>query len=79
MKKLRQRLFTAVAGAALLLGCSLPAAGQFARRPPRVYRPGSYNHTRRLMNRRAAMRKVVKKRRKAARQRRHAARHGHAH
>lgn len=79
MKKLRQRMLTACAGVALLLGCFLPAVGQFARRPPRVYRPGSYNNTRRLMNRRAAMRKVVKKRRKAARKRRHAARHGHAH
>jgi hypothetical protein len=79
MKKLGPRVVTAVAAAALLLGCYLPAEGQFARRAPRVYRPGSYNNTRRLMNRRAAMRKVVKKRRKAARKRRHAARHGHAH
>lgn len=79
MKKLRQRASAAFACAALLLGCFLPAAGQFARRPPRVYRPGSYNNTRRLMNRRAAMRKVVKKRRKAARKRRHAPAHSHAH
>jgi hypothetical protein len=79
MNRLRRRVVATVVGAALLLGCFLPAVGQFARRAPRVYRPGSYNNTRRLMNRRAAMRKVIKKRRKAARKRRHAARHGHAH
>jgi hypothetical protein len=60
-----------LASAALFLGSFCLAQGQTARRV-RVYRPGHYNNTRILMNRRAAMRKLIRKRRQAAKKRRQA-------
>jgi hypothetical protein len=71
MKKLLQKIFVLSGSAALLLGCFGFSQGQYSRRV-RVYRPGPYNKTRVLMNRRAAMRSVIKKRRLAARKRRQA-------
>jgi hypothetical protein len=71
MKNLRQKLIILFASATLLLGCFCFAQGQYTRRV-RVYRPGSYHNTRTLMSRRAAMRKVIRKRRQAARKRRQA-------
>ena len=69
----RRRLMCVVGSVLLLLGCLVGASGQY-RRTPRVYRPGAYNRTRALMNRRAALRKARKDRLKAK-----AARRGHAH
>jgi hypothetical protein len=71
MKSLRQKFIILMGSVALLLGCFCLAQGQYTRRV-RVYRPSRYHNTRILMNRRAAMRKVIKKHRKAARKRRHA-------
>ena len=73
LTKLRRKVVCVVGSVVLLLGCLVSASGQY-RRTPRVYRPGAYNRTRALMNRRAALRKARKKRLKAK-----AARRGHAH
>lgn len=68
MRRLRQKIFMLFGIAALLLGSLCIAQGQYTRsRRVRVYTPRTYNRTRSVMNRRAAMRKVVRKRHRAAR------------
>ena len=70
MRRLRRNLTIMFGGAALLLASVCVAEGQYTRsRRIRVHTPGVYNRTRSLMSRRAAMRKVVRKRLKAARKR----------
>ena len=70
MRRLRQKILMLFGLAALLLGSLCIAQGQYTRsRRIRVYNPGTYNRTRSVMSRRAAMRKVFKKRSRAARKR----------
>ena len=71
MKSLRQKVIILFGSAALLLGSFCLVEGQYRSRV-RVYHPRIYHNTRTLMSRRAAMRKVIKKRRQAARKRRQA-------
>ncbi len=65
MRKLRQKIIILFGSISLLLGGFCLAHGQY--RSVRVYNAGIYNNTRNLMSRRAAMRKVIKKRQQAAR------------
>ena len=66
-KHLRKKLIILLGGAALFFGSLCPAAGQLARSPRvRVYNPGSYQRTRSVMSRRAALRKILKKKRQRA-------------
>jgi hypothetical protein len=76
MKSLCQKSIMLLGSVALLLGCFCFAQGQYRGRV-RVYRPGHYHNIRMLMNRRAAMRKVMRKHRQAARKRRHALHQNH--
>lgn len=70
MRGLRQNLVIMFGGIALLLASFYVAQGQYTRaRPIRVHTPGVYSRTRSLMNRRAAMRKAVRKNLRAARKR----------
>lgn len=72
-KNLRNNLAVLLAGAALLLASVCPVPGQFSgSRRVRVYNPGTYHRTRTAASRRAASRKVLrKKRHRAAVRRRH--------
>lgn len=70
MRRLRRNLIIMFANAAVLLASLCVAEAQYTRsRPIRVHTPGVYNRTRSIMSRRAAMRKVVRKRLRAARKR----------
>ena len=73
-KHLRKKLLIVLGSAMLLLGSICNVPGQFTgSRRVRVYNPWTYHRTRTEMSRRAAMRKVLKKKRhRAARRRRHA-------
>ncbi len=70
---MRNKLLILLGSAALLLASVCPVLAQFSgSRRVRVYNPGRYHRTRTEMSRRAAMRKVLKKKRhRAARRRRH--------
>ena len=72
-KHLRKKLLILLASVALLLGSVCAVPGQFSgSRRVRVYHPGTYHRTRTAMSRRAALRKILKKKRhRAARRRRH--------
>jgi hypothetical protein len=69
MKSLQQKVIILFGTVALLLGSFCLAEGQYRSRV-RVYHPRRYHNTRALMSRRAAMRKVIKKRRQAIKKRR---------
>ena len=71
---LRRKLMILLGSVALLLGGVCPAPGQFSgSRRVRVYNPGTYHRTRTATSRRAALRKLLKKkkRHRAAGPRRH--------
>ena len=65
MKSLRNKGLFLLLSAALLLAYVGSAEGQRFRPRVRVYRPGSHNNTRALMNRRAAAKKALRKRQEA--------------
>jgi hypothetical protein len=74
MRSTRKKSVVLLVFAALLLGSAAPVPAQFSgSRRVRVYNPGTYHRTRGAMSRRAAARKLHKKKK----QRRAAGRHRH--
>ena len=70
MRRLRRNLLIMFGGAAIFFASLCVAQGQYTRsRRIRVHTPGIYNRTRSMMSRRAAMRRVIRKRHRAARRR----------
>ena len=71
MRSTRSKLIVLLVFTALLWGSLAAVQGQYSGRV-RVYNPGNYHRTRTLMSRRAALRKILKKKRhRAAKRHRH--------